>query len=425
MIDHRISMTNKALPFSKADLEAICAEHPTPFHLYDEQGLREQARRLNAAFAWCPGFQEYFAVKATPNPTILAILSEEGCGADCSSLAELVLVQRVGLTGSDIMFTSNNTAATEFRAARELGAIINLDDLAHLAFLEAHAGLPETLSFRYNPGPLRVGNAIIGNPVESKFGLTRPQLFEGYRRARKRGVLRFGLHTMVASNELNAEYIIETATMLFELAVELAVTLDIRLDFINLGGGIGIPYRTEQQAVDLAALGAAIEQAYRSILSPHGLDSIRLCMECGRLLTGPNGVLIARVRHLKDTYKHYAGLDATMADLMRPGLYGAYHHLTVLGKEQQPATETYDVTGSLCENNDKFAIDRPLPALEVGDLVAIHDTGAHGQAMGFNYNGKLRSAELLRRADGRVELIRRAETLDDYFATLRFPGSGF
>lgn len=425
VIDNRTAMPNKSLPFSKADIEAICAQYPTPFHLYDERGLREQARRLNAAFAWCPGFREYFAVKATPNPTILHILGEEGCGADCSSLAELLLAERVGLTGSDMMFTSNNTAAAEFRAARELGAIINLDDLAHLGFLEQHAGLPEVLSFRYNPGPERVGNAIIGNPVESKFGLTRPQLLAGYRLARERGVRRFGLHTMVASNELNPDYIVETATMLFELAVELATTLDIRLDFINLGGGIGIPYRPEQAHVDLAALGAGIERAYRSILTPHGLDSIKLCMECGRLLTGPNGVLIARVRHLKHTYKRYAGLDATMADLMRPGMYGAYHHLTVLGKEQQPAAETYDVTGSLCENNDKFAVDRPLPPLEVGDLVALHDTGAHGQAMGFNYNGKLRSAELLRRVDGRVELIRRAETLDDYFATLRFPGSDF
>ncbi len=272
---------------------------------------------------------------------------------------------------------------------------------------------------------MRVGNAIIGNPVESKFGLTRPQLFAGYRLARERGVRRFGLHTMVASNELNPDYIIETATMLFELAVEIAATLDIRLDFINLGGGIGIPYRPEQIAVDLAALGAGIERTYRSILTPQGLDFIGLCMECGRLLTGPNGALITRVRHLKHTYKRYAGLDATMADLMRPGMYGAYHHLTVLGKEQQPAGATYDVTGSLCENNDKFAVDRPLPTLAVGDLVAIHDTGAHGQAMGFNYNGKLRPAELLRRMDGRVELIRRAETLDDYFATLRFPGSSF
>ena len=416
-------MTTKRLPFDKAQIEAMCAKYPTPFHLYDERGLREQARQLNAAFAWCPGFKEYFALKATPNPVILSLLREEGCGADCSSLAELVLAERVGLRGAEIMFTSNNTVGVEYRKARELEALINLDDLEHLPFLAAEAGLPEVLSFRYNPGPLRVGNAIIGTPVEAKFGLTRPQLFEGYRAARARGVRRFGLHTMVASNELNPQYIVETATMLFELAVELATTLDIQLEFINLGGGIGIPYRPDQQAMDLQALGRGVEQAYRTILGANGLGHVRLFMECGRVITGPHGFLIARVRHLKQTYKRYVGLDATMADLMRPGMYGAYHHLTVLGKAGEPETETYDVTGSLCENNDKFAIDRLLPAIDVGDLVAIHDTGAHGHAMGFNYNGKLRSAELLLREDGRVELIRRAETLDDYFATLCFPGA--
>ncbi len=416
-------MTTKRLPFDKAQIEAMCVKYPTPFHLYDERGLREQARQLNAAFAWCPGFKEYFALKATPNPVILSLLREESCGADCSSLAELVLTERVGLRGAEIMFTSNNTAGVEYRKARELEALINLDDLEHLPFLAAEAGLPEVLSFRYNPGPLRVGNAIIGTPVEAKFGLTRPQLFEGYRAARARGVRRFGLHTMVASNELNPQYIVETATMLFELAVELATALDIQLEFINLGGGIGIPYRPDQQAMDLQALSRGVEQAYRTILGANGLGHVRLFMECGRVITGPHGCLIARVRHLKQTYKRYVGLDATMADLMRPGMYGAYHHLTVLGKTGEPETETYDVTGSLCENNDKFAIDRPLPAIDVGDLVAIHDTGAHGHAMGFNYNGKLRSAELLLREDGRVELIRRAETLDDYFATLRFPGA--
>ncbi len=418
-------MTTKRLPFDKAQIEAICADYPTPFHLYDERGLREQARRLNGAFAWCSVFKEYFALKATPNPTILSLLRQAGCGADCSSLAELVLAERVGLRGAEIMFTSNNTAAAEYRKARELGALINLDDLQHLPFLAAEAGLPDILSFRYNPGPLRVGNTIIGNPVDAKFGLTRPQLCEGYRAAREQGVRRFGLHTMVASNELNPQYIIDTATMLFELAVELAATLNIQFEFINLGGGIGIPYRPDQQAMDLEALGAGIERVYTAILAANGLGNVRLFMECGRLLTGPHGFLIARVRHLKQTYKRYIGLDATMADLMRPGMYGAYHHLTVLGKEHEPAATTYDVTGSLCENNDKFAIDRPLPAIDVGDLVAIHDTGAHGHAMGFNYNGKLRSAELLLREDGRMELIRRAETLDDYFATLRFPGGEF
>ncbi|MBV9787055.1 MAG: diaminopimelate decarboxylase [Chloroflexi bacterium] len=416
-------MTDKLFPWTKAQIEAIAAEYPTPFYLYDERGLREQARQLNAAFSWNPSFKEYFAVKATPNPAILRVLHEEGCGTDCSSLAELVLSEKVGIGGEEIMFTSNNTPAEEFQKARALGAIINLDDLAHLDFLERVAGLPEMLSFRYNPGPLRTGNAIIGDPREAKFGLTRPQLFEAYRRARDKGVARFGLHTMVVSNELSHAALLETARMMFELAVELSTTLDIRIELINIGGGIGIAYRPEQPAVDLQALGEAIRSVYAATISAHGLDPIRLCMECGRLITGPHGFLITRVRHLKDTYKRYIGLDATMADLMRPALYGAYHHLTVLGKEAQPADQIYDVTGSLCENNDKFAIDRPLPDVAVGDVVAIHDAGAHGHSMGFNYNGKLRAAELLWRLDGSVQLIRRRETLDDYFRTLRFPGA--
>ncbi|HEX6291243.1 MAG TPA: diaminopimelate decarboxylase [Herpetosiphonaceae bacterium] len=418
-------MTDHRFPWTSAQIEAIAAAHPTPFYLYDERGLREQARRLHAAFAWAPGFKEYFAVKATPNPTILRILHEEGCGTDCSSLAELVLSERVGITGEEIMFSSNNTPAVEFQKARELGAIINLDDLSHIEYLERHAGLPELVSLRYNPGPLRTGNAIIGNPIEAKFGLTRAQLFEGYRVLRDKGATRFGLHTMVVSNELSQDALVSTARMMFELAVELATALDIRVELINIGGGIGIPYRPEQQAVDLAALSAEIQAAYAATIGAHGLDPVRLCMECGRIMTGPYGFLVARVRHLKQTYRRYVGLDATMADLMRPGLYGAYHHLTVLGKEHLPATELYDVTGSLCENNDKFAVDRPLPTVEVGDLVAIHDAGAHGHSMGFNYNGKLRPAELLMRLDQRVALIRRRETLDDYFATLRFPGSDF
>jgi diaminopimelate decarboxylase len=415
-------MPHKLFPWTKAEIEAIAAEHPTPFYLYHEQGLREQARRLNAAFAWNPGFKEYFAVKATPNPAILRLLREEGCGNDCSSLAELLLSEAAGLSGDEIILTSNNTPAEEYQKARQLGALINLDDLRHLDFLERHAGLPDLLSFRYNPGPLRSGNAIIGEPREAKFGLTRPQLFEAYRSARQRGVTRFGLHTMLVSNELRHDALLETARMMFDLALELAATLDLRVELINLGGGIGIPYRPEQQPVDLESLAVAIRAAYNATIVAHGLDPIRLSLECGRLISGPHGFLITRVRHLKETYKRYVGLDATMADLMRPALYGAYHHLTVLGKEDQPAEQIYDVTGSLCENNDKFAIDRPLPEVEVGDLVAIHDAGAHGRSMGFNYNGKLRSAELLWRRDGSVQLIRRRETLDDYFATLRVPG---
>ena len=409
----------RGLPFTREQIETLAREYPTPFYLYDERGIREQVQRLLAAFNWNLGFREYFAVKATPNPALLQLLHAEGLGADCSSLAELVLAERAGMRGEWLMFTSNNTPAEEFRKARELGAIINLDDIGHLAYLEQHAGLPDLLSFRYNPGPLRTGNPIIGNPIESKFGLTRGALFEAYRMARERGVRRFGLHTMVASNELDPAFIVATAQMLFDLAVELRREAGIRLEFINIGGGIGIPYRPEDRPVDLAALGEAIRDAYERTIVPNDLAPLRLAMECGRLITGPFGFLIARVRHLKMSYKTYAGVDATMANLMRPGMYGAYHHITVLGKEDAPATRRYDVTGSLCENNDKFAVDRDLPELDVGDLVVIHDAGAHGHAMGFNYNGKLRSAELLLQQDGTVRLIRRAETLDDYFATLQ------
>jgi len=411
------------LPCPLEQLAAIAAEYPTPFYLYDERGIRAQARALIDAFAWSPGFTEYFAVKATPNPTILRLLRDEGCGADCSSLAELVLAERTGIVGEKIMFTSNNTPAEEFQYARDLGAVINLDDLDHIAYVEQHAGLPDLVSLRYNPGALRQGNTIIGAPLQAKFGLTRSQLFDGYRLLRSKGVTRFGLHAMVASNELDPQQLIATARLLFELAAEIAHTLDIRLEFINLGGGIGIPYRPDQAAVDLQALANGIQQAYQASIGAHGLDPIRLCMECGRFLTGPHGYLISRVRHLKHTHKRYVGLDATMADLMRPGMYGAYHHISVVGKEAWPADQIYDVTGSLCENNDKFAIDRPLPQVANGDLVVIHDAGAHGHAMGFNYNGKLRSAEVLLRANGSTQLIRRRETLDDYFATLRFPGT--
>jgi diaminopimelate decarboxylase len=418
-------MTEKVVPLTTAEIEAIAAEYPTPFYLYDERGLREQARQLNQAFAWSPGFKEYFAVKATPNPAILRILHEEGCGADCSSLAELVLAERVGIRGEEIMFSSNNTPAAEFARAHMLGAIINLDDLSHIDYLEQHAGLPKIVSFRYNPGPLRSGNQIIGNPCEAKFGVTRDQLFEGYRIMRDKGVARFGLHTMVVSNELSPAAIVETARMMFELAVELVTTLDIRIELINIGGGIGIPYRPDQTPVDLPALSGAIRTAYEETIVAQGLDPIQLCLECGRIMTGPYGFLVTRVRHLKTTYKRYIGLDATMADLMRPGMYGAYHHLTVPGRAHLPADQVYDVTGSLCENNDKFAVDRSLPPVAVGDLVVIHDAGAHGHAMGFNYNGKLRPAELLLRPDRSVALIRRRETLDDYFATLSFPGAIF
>ncbi|HEX6606026.1 MAG TPA: diaminopimelate decarboxylase [Chloroflexia bacterium] len=415
-------MTTKLSPFSRDQLEAISRTYPTPFHIYDEAGIRASARRLRQAFAWAPGFKEYFAVKATPNPYILTLLRAEGLGVDCSSLAELVLAQRCGFAGEDIMFTSNDTPAHEFRQARALGAIINLDDLSHLRYLADHAGLPDLLCFRYNPGELRTGNAIIGNPKEAKYGLTRAQLFEGYRRARDLGVRRFGLHTMVASNELDPQYFIDTAVMLFDLVGELSRALDIRFEFVNLGGGIGIPYKPEQQPVDLARVGAGVRAAYETRIAATGLHPLRLAMECGRVITGPSGYLVTRALHVKQTYKTFVGVDASMADLMRPGMYGAYHHITVPGKDGQPAAQVYDVTGSLCENNDKFAVDRPLPEIAPGDLLVIHDTGAHGHAMGFNYNGKLRAAELLWRPDHTVMLIRRAETLDDYFATLDFAG---
>jgi diaminopimelate decarboxylase len=413
-------MTVKSVPFTAAELERIAGRHPTPFHIYDEKAIRQTARGLLKAFAWAPGFREYFAVKACPNPYILKILKEEGCGADCSSLPELLLAQKTGITGEAIMFSSNDTPAGEYRQARALGAVINLDDISHIPFLSEHAGLPELLCLRYNPGPLREGNAIIGKPEEAKYGCTRAQLFEGYQALRDQGVKRFGLHTMVASNELNPQYFVDTARMLYSLVAELHEKLGIRFEFVNIGGGIGIPYRPEQTAVDLEAVSHGIQAAYDELIRARGMHPLRLYMEMGRLITGPHGYLVTRVLHLKDTYRKYAGVDACMANLMRPGIYGAYHHITVMGRQDRAADTLYDVTGSLCENNDKFAIQRPLPMVERGDLLVIHDAGAHGYAMGFNYNGKLRSAELLLKPDGQVEQIRRAETVEDYFATLDF-----
>ncbi len=415
-----MELTPKKLPFSRATIERILADHPTPFHLYDEKGMRENAKRLKAAFDWVDGFREFYAVKACPNPSILKIMKEEGFGADASSMAELVLSERVGVTGEMVMFSSNNTPAAEFVKAKQMGAIINLDDLDHIAFLDRTAGLPELICFRYNPGPLRDGNVIIGKPEEAKYGFTRDQLLEGYRICRDKGVKRFGLHTMVASNELNIEYHVETARMLFDLVADLSQELDIHFDFVNLGGGFGIPYRPDQAGLDFEALSARIHELYDRAIVRRKLAPLSIYMESGRAMTGPFGYLVTRVLHLKHTYKDYVGVDACAANLMRPAMYGAYHHITVLGKEDSPADHVYDVTGSLCENNDKFAIDRKLPKIEEGDIVVIHDTGAHGHAMGYNYNGKLRSAELLLRSDGSVQPIRRAETLDDYFATLDF-----
>ncbi|UWG98781.1 diaminopimelate decarboxylase [Dehalobacter sp. DCM] len=414
-------MTQKTLPFSNQEIEKIAQEYGTPFHIYDEKAIRNNVRRLQTAFQWNPGFKEYFAVKATPNPHILKLLAEEGAGADCSSLAELLLAEKVGLRGERIVFSSNDTPGVEYRKARELGAIINLDDITHIDFLAKEAGMPEMISFRFNPGPLRKGgNDIIGNPEDAKYGLTRDQMFEAYKKVKDLGVKRFGLHTMVISNELNPDFFVETARMMFDLALDVKKMLNINIEIINLGGGIGIPYRPEQKAVDLEYVGYRIKEVYEEIIIPAGIAPVRVVMECGRMITGPYGYLVTRALHKKETYKNYIGLDACMADLMRPALYGAYHHITVVGKEEQPLDYKYDVTGSLCENNDKFAIDRMLPKIDIGDLIVIHDAGAHGHAMGFNYNGKLRSKELLLKPDGRVDIIRRAETIDDYFATLDF-----
>jgi len=413
-------MPTKPLPFTPEQAESWTGQHPTPFHVYAEQPMRENARALKAAFSWNPGFHEFFAVKAAPNPYLLKILAAEGFGADCSSMTELLLAERCGVTGENIMFTSNDTPADEFRKARQLGAVINLDDITHLPFIEREAGLPELLCFRYNPGPLKSGNAIIGHPEQAKYGLTREQLFDAYRAAKAKGVKRFGIHTMVASNELNPAYFVETAELLFKLVGDISREAGITFEFANIGGGIGIPYRPEQKPVDLAAVGNGIRAGYDKLIGRAGLAPLKVFMECGRMVTGPYGFLLSRVLHIKRTYKNFAGLDACMANLMRPALYGAYHHITVLGKSAADGTGTYDVTGSLCENNDKFAIDRELPALAPGDLVAIHDAGAHGHAMGFNYNGKLRSAEYLLRPDGELLPIRRAETPEDLFATLDF-----
>lgn len=404
----------KKLPFTKEKIEELARTYPTPFYVYDEKAIRETARKLISAFSWNEGFKEYFAVKAAPNPHILRALREEGCGMDCSSLPELLLAERVGVVGEDIMFTSNDTPAGEFLKAKELGAIINLDAFEDIAFLEKYTPLPELLSFRYNPGASREGNVIIGKPEEAKFGMTHAQLLDAYRIAKEKGVKRFGLHTMVASNELRSEYFVETAKMLFDIVREVNEKLGISIELVNLGGGIGIPYRPDQQEIDIESLSGEIKKLYET----YELKPLKLAMECGRYITGPHGYLVSRVIHLKETYRKYAGLDATMANLMRPGMYGAYHHITVLGKEKVTPSEVYDVVGSLCENNDKFAIQRALPELALDDVVVIHDAGAHGHAMGFNYNGKLRSAEFLLRSNGEFKLVRRAETVDDYFATL-------
>lgn len=414
-------MSVKNLPCSGEMLKELAAKYGTPFHVYDEKGIRDCVRALQSAFSWNPNFKEYFAVKATPNPWIMKSLKEIGVGADCSSMAELVLSETVGLSGDEIVFSSNDTADEEFEKAAAMGAIVNLDDISNLEDLERLGLVPQKICFRYNPGPeLARGNAIIGKPEEAKYGMTRAQLLECAAWAKEKGIPYIGIHTMVISCELALEGLLGTISMMCDLALEIREKLGITVDFIDFGGGIGIPYKPEDDPVDIAALGAGAEKLFKEKMA--GFEKTRISFECGRVITGPYGWLVATAIHHKEIYRNYIGLDACMADLMRPALYGSYHHITVVGKENAPKTEVYDVTGSLCENNDKFAIARELPKIEKGDLIVIHDAGAHGHSMGFNYNGKLRHQELLIHEDGTVQQIRRNETLSDLFATLDFPG---
>lgn len=414
-------------PFvTKEQIEEIVKTYPTPFHIYDEKGIRENARAMNKAFSWNPGFKEYFAVKATPNPTILKILHEEGCGTDCSSLAELVMSEKVGITGYDVMFSSNETPAEEFVKCAEIGGIINLDDITHIDFvLEALGGkLPKRMCCRFNPGGIfQLGESgeavqVMDNPGDAKYGMTPEQIIEAYKRLSDLGVEELGLHSFLASNTLSNDYYPALAKILFELAVEIKEKTGVKLSFINLSGGVGIAYQPDAPSNDIAKIGEGVHKVYDEILVPAGMGDVSIFTELGRFMLAPYGHLITKAVHEKHTYKEYIGVDACAANLMRPAMYGSYHHLTVLGKEDAPATETYDVVGSLCENNDKFAIDRKLPKIDIGDYICIHDTGAHGFAMGYNYNGRLWSSELLLREDNSVVCIRRAETLDDYFATL-------
>ncbi len=410
---------------TKEAIQEIVKTYPTPFHLYDERGIRENARKVKEAFSWNPGFREYFAIKATPNPFLVNILRQYGCGADCSSLTELMLCSAIGMKGEEIMFSSNDTPAEEYALAASLGGIINLDDITHIDFVEKILGkLPETMSCRYNPGGVfTLSNGIMDNPGDAKYGMTREQIFKAFTLLKEKGVKRFGLHAFLASNTVTNEYYPQLAKQLFELAVELQEKTGAKIAFINLSGGVGIPYRPDQEPNDILAIGEGVHRVYEEVLTAAGMGDVAIYTEMGRFMMGPYGALVTKAIHEKHTYKEYIGVDACAVNLMRPAMYGAYHHITVLGKEDAPCDHLYDVTGSLCENNDKFAIDRKLPKIEMGDYLFIHDTGAHGYSMGYNYNGKLRSAELLLKEDGSVELIRRAETPKDYFAT--FDGFDF
>lgn len=410
---------NKTPFATKEKLEEIAAKYPTPFHLYDEAGIRRNVENLKKAFSWNKGYKEYFAVKATPNPFLINILREYGCGCDCSSVTELMLSKAIGAVGDDVMFSSNDTPAEEFKYADDMGAIINLDDITHIDILEKTLGkLPKKLSCRYNPGGFfKISNNIMDNPGDAKYGMTTEQLFEAFKILKAKGVEEFGIHAFLASNTVTNEYYPTLAKTLFEVAVKLKEETGAHIKFINLSGGIGIPYRPEQEPNDIFEIGEGVRKVYEEVLVPAGMDDVSLCTELGRFMMGPYGALVTRAINEKHTHKEYIGVDACAVNLMRPAMYGAYHHITVMGKENEPCDMKYDVTGSLCENNDKFAIDRMLPKVDMGDLIYIHDTGAHGFAMGYNYNGKLKSAEILLKEDGSFELIRRAETPADYFST--------
>lgn len=410
-------------PFvTKEQLEEIVHQFPTPFHLYDEKGIRDNVKELYEAFSWNKGYKEYFAVKATPNPFLIQILREYGCGTDCSSMTELMLSEALGIKGHDVMFSSNDTPEEEFRKAAEIGGIINLDDITHIEKVEKAVGyLPKTMSCRYNPGGVfKISNDIMDNPGDAKYGMTTEQIEEAFRIMKAKGVEEFGIHAFLASNTVTNEYYPMLAKVLFELAVSLHEKTGAKIRFINLSGGIGIPYRPEQEKNDIFKIGEGVRRVYEEVLVPAGMDDIALYTELGRYMLGPYGCLVTRAINEKHTHKEYIGVDACAVNLMRPAMYGAYHHITVMGKEEQPCDHMYDVTGSLCENNDKFAIDRMLPKVDMGDLLVIHDTGAHGFSMGYNYNGKLKSAEVLLQEDGTAKLIRRAETPKDYFATFDF-----
>lgn len=415
----------KKVPFvTKEKLEEIIREVPTPFHIYDEAGIRRNCEAIQKAFAWNPGYKEYFAVKACPNPFLIDIMREYGCGCDCSSLTELMLSQAIGAVGDDIMFSSNDTPAEEFQYARKVNAIINLDDITHIDFLEKVTGsLPKKISCRYNPGGyFKMSNGIMDNPGDAKYGMTTEQLFEAYRILKEKGCEEFGMHAFLASNTVTNEYYPMLAKVLFEMAVKIKEETGVKLSFINLSGGVGIPYKPDQEPNDIIAIGEGVRQVYEEVLVPAGMGDVAIYTEMGRFMTGPYGGLVTTAIHEKHTHKEYIGCDACAANLMRPAMYGAYHHITVMGKEDAPCDHKYDVTGSLCENNDKFAVDRMLPEIEKADLLFIHDTGAHGFAMGYNYNGRLWSAEVLLKEDGSFEVIRRAETPRDYFATFdQFP----